>query len=204
MKVWTYVITNDSGVAPNFDPPMPTLAVCKPQIRRQARPGDLVLAFCGKSISTNPHAVRWAGIVCEVLTFTEYWNDPRFDSKKPSASPNPDNIYQPADPQYRQVPNTTHGFENIATDLRGQNVLVFNRHWHFESSAPELPNKFGLHMTVGRRGHRQFLLSKRNANHLSNWLTDQFAFGLENAGRKPVLGKSRNPQVNQRRRPPRC
>jgi hypothetical protein len=40
MYVWTYVITYDEGGAPNFEPPATTLTVCKPRIRRAARPGE--------------------------------------------------------------------------------------------------------------------------------------------------------------------
>ena len=47
MKLWRYVIRNNDGSAPNYDPPFTALAICKPRIRKGARPGDLVLAFCG-------------------------------------------------------------------------------------------------------------------------------------------------------------
>jgi hypothetical protein len=97
MKVWTYVITVDRGAAPNFEPPETTLTVCKPGIRKWAKPGDVVLAFNGKRLnSTDTDSVRWAGVVSEVISLTDYWNDPRFDMKKPGGRPGtPDNIYRP-------------------------------------------------------------------------------------------------------------
>jgi len=87
MRVHTYVIATDAGSAPNYDPPAVTLAVCKPGIRKKAKVGDLVLAFAGAVVNpTSRHSVVWAGIVSEVLTFTEYWNDRRFTSKKPDCT----------------------------------------------------------------------------------------------------------------------
>ncbi len=51
MKVWTYVITNDSGAAPNFDPPAVTLASCKPKIRRAAKPAKT--SWCSPILCTS-------------------------------------------------------------------------------------------------------------------------------------------------------
>ncbi|WP_301408840.1 hypothetical protein [Pseudomonas aeruginosa] len=96
MRIHTYVIATDAGSAPNYDPPAVTLAVCKPRIRKKAKAGDLVLAFAGSKVNPiSGHSVVWAGIVSEVLTFTEYWNDRRFVSKKPERTVVPDNFYKP-------------------------------------------------------------------------------------------------------------
>ena len=106
MKVRAYVITTDAGSAPNYDPPCTTLAVCKPRIRQTAALGDLVLAYAGSNVNPHePHTVIWAGVVSEKLTFAEYWNDQRFQTKKPDRSPTPDNFYRPVDGGLLQVPN---------------------------------------------------------------------------------------------------
>jgi hypothetical protein len=83
MIVWSYVITVDAGGAPNFLPPATTLTLCKPKIRQGARRGNLVIAFNGQSLHPEPHSVRWAGLVAEVIPLGDYWNDPRFEQKKP-------------------------------------------------------------------------------------------------------------------------
>lgn len=72
MRAWSYVITCDGGSAPNFAAPAVTLVVCKPRIRSKARVGDLVLAFNGKPLASNPHSVRWAGIVGEVALLQRF------------------------------------------------------------------------------------------------------------------------------------
>src|SRR5262249_14817590 len=98
MQVHTYVIATDAGSAPNYDPPFVTLAVCKHRIRKKAKRGDLVLAFAGRTVNpVEPHTVVWAGIVGEVMTFSQYWHDSRFAAKKPDRSAHPDNFYCPTD-----------------------------------------------------------------------------------------------------------
>src|SRR5437773_10541669 len=102
VRVHTYVIPWDAGSAPNYDPPFVTLAVCKPRIRKRAQPGELVVAFAGQDLNRHePHTVVWAGVVVEVLTFAQYWDDKRFQGKKPkrpNGSENrlADNFYKPA------------------------------------------------------------------------------------------------------------
>ena len=65
MKIYSYVMTCDDGSAPNFEAPNATLAICKPKVRLLAQPGDMVMAFTGKALSPEPHAVCWAGEVTE-------------------------------------------------------------------------------------------------------------------------------------------
>jgi Nucleotide modification associated domain 2 len=120
MHVWTYVITFDSGGAPNFEPPATTLTVCKPRIRQAAQPGDLVLAFNGARLNpAEPHSVRWAGIVSEVIPMENYWDDPRFQGKKQGAAQSlPDNIYRPTKGGFEQVKNDVHKPDALVRDCQ--------------------------------------------------------------------------------------
>jgi hypothetical protein len=173
MRVYSYVIVSDNGGAPNFDGLNATLALCKPKIRIRAQPGELVLAFTGSSLGPEPHSVRWAGIVAECLTFSDYWNDERFACKKPGAARMPDNIYRPSGSALIQVPNVKHGPESISRDLGGQYVLVFDPAWHFGPSAPLLPDRFGLRMIGSRRAHRVTEISAAEGKDLRKWLDGQ-------------------------------
>lgn len=174
MRIFTYVIATDAGSAPNYGPPCLTLAICKPMIRRTAEPGDAVLAFNGSSLGANPNGVRWAGVISEALSFTEYWRDARFAGKRPDASSRPDNIYAPDGLDFRQVPNPVHGPGSKARDLGGRFVLIFEQWWYFGNSAPVLPGDFGLWMPLrARRGHRQRDLSGADWLALRHWLDDQ-------------------------------
>lgn len=174
MRVHTYVIATDAGSAPNYDPPLVTLAVCKPRIRRKAKIGDLVLAFAGKSVNpTEPHTVIWAGVVKEKMTFFEYWENKRFDCKKPDGSDRPDNFYRPSGGGLLWVQNPTHGPEEAEHDIRGQYVLAFKPTWQFGAQGPVLPFDFGLRMVSGRRGERVTDLSEEEWCRLFAWLNEQ-------------------------------
>lgn len=176
MKVWTYVIACDKGGAPNFEPPSTTVTVCKPRIRKSAEQGDLVLAFNGKHLSpAEPRSVRWARVVSEVIPLADYWNDPRFEMKKPGRPRKPreipDNIYRPIGiGQFEQVDNETHKRTDMARDLGGLNALVFSPSWHFDHTIAVLPECFHLRMNGGRRGHRKSDIDESVWLELKAWL----------------------------------
>ena len=175
MKLWRYVIRNNDGSAPNYDPPLTTLAICKPRIRKGAQPGDLVLAFAGREIAPDSHRVVWAGIVREKLRFEEYWADARFQSKKPDASDKPDNIYEPRPEGLAQARNPIHGDANVARDCSGVFVLVMEPSWRLIPEASSLPEQFEhQRMLPGNwRGHRKDELSSADADELLAWLASR-------------------------------
>ena len=170
MRIYTYVITYDSGAAPNFDPPLTTLAICKPKIRLKAQPGDAVLAFTGKRLSPEPHGVCWAGLITEKLEFRSYWADSRFKSKRPAASVAPDNIYRPVGTNFIQVTNPVHGPKDKNRDIGGRYVLLLDPRWYFGAYGPILPAHFGLRMTTGRRAHQVTDVSSTKWKLLRKWL----------------------------------
>lgn len=173
MKAYTYVIVHDSGSAPNYDAPCATLAICKPQIRLHANIGDLVVGFSGANLGPERHGVRWAGVVSEKVSLSEYWSDQRFSGKKPNASRTPDNIYRPAGQSLVQVKNGVHDEGNSETDIEGRYVLVFGECWRFGAVAPIMPDEFGLRMIGGRRGHRVVSLTDSQWSRLRRWLNTQ-------------------------------
>jgi len=176
MDLYCYVIASDAGIAPNYEPPFTTLAICKPRIRKKAVEGDALLAFTGAHLSSEPHAIRWAGVVKKKLTFAEYWNEPKFAGKRPGATELPDNIYLPRDGGYsfEQIPNKSHGHDRKLSDLSGGYVLVLDPVWRFHGSGPILPARFGyrMHLT-GRRNHRRHELTPSAWGQLKTWLNDR-------------------------------
>lgn len=188
MRVHTYVIATDLGSAPNYDPPAVTLAVCKPRIRKKAKVGELVLAFAGAKVNpASRHSVVWAGIVSEILTFTEYWGDRRFASKRPDRTEVPDNFYKPTgNGGFAWQPNPVHGRDALTHDIGGLNVLIFDHAWRFGALGPVLPGDFGLRMVNGRRGERVADLTDPVWQSLETWLNAQSQISIEVAGvRKP-------------------
>jgi Nucleotide modification associated domain 2 len=176
MDLYCYVIATDAGSAPNYDLPFTTLAICKPRIRASAQLGDAVLTFTGSDESREPHAVRWAGVIKEKLSFADYWNDQRFAKKKPGKCEHPDNLYQPhpGGEGFVQIPNKVHGPEATRKDTGGQFVLVFDPVWRFVGGSPVLPADFGFRMlTNARRGHHKHTLDSAAWRRLRGWLNDQ-------------------------------
>lgn len=83
-RIYSYVVRYDSGFAPNPFYGYCTLATCKPAIRRAANIGDWVVGS-----GSNDRSVRRGGQmvyamkVTEVISFDEYFEEPRFEPKKP-------------------------------------------------------------------------------------------------------------------------
>ena len=82
MDVFSYVIEHDLGFAPNPFHGVCTLACCKPEIRKKAQVGDLILGMGAVKPKLSGHLCYWMW-VDEVLSFDEYWADPRFRRKRP-------------------------------------------------------------------------------------------------------------------------
>ena len=150
MNIFGYVMSDHSPAAPSFTPPFVTLALTQPDIRRLAQPGDIVVGCTRISADRRANAVRWAGRVTEKLAFAEYWDDPRFRSKRPGLTAWPDNIYRWSDDSTADLQqisgNGVRDARHIVSDLGGRFVLVFADYWDLASPYPVPPQRFGLHM----------------------------------------------------------
>ncbi|WP_442969046.1 hypothetical protein [Pseudomonas sp. PGPR40] len=130
-------------------------------------------------------AFVWAGIVSEVLTFTEYWSDRRFASKKPGRTDVPDNFYKPTgNGGFAWQSNPVHGPEAQVRDTGGLNVLVFDHAWCFGAFGPLLPEDFGLRMINIRRGERVADLTDSVWHRLGTWLNAQPQISIEVASNR--------------------
>ncbi len=85
MKLFSYVIARDYGFAPNPFFGCCTLATCKPNIRRVAEIGDWIVGT-GSAARTRKGVLVLAMCVTETMKFNEYWEDIRFQQKKPRLS----------------------------------------------------------------------------------------------------------------------
>ena len=169
MRLFAYVVTRDAGFAPNPFHGYCTLATCKPRIRASADPGDWVIGVGSKS---NNQAGRliYAMRVEEAISFDDYWNEPRFQAKKPKQSGSDesqrgDNIYRsdPKTGEWIHVPSH-HSKRNGCTDLdhvkRDTNpprALISEQFSYYGSSAIDIPDHILHHESarlVGIRGHR--------------------------------------------------
>ncbi len=82
-KTYVYKLTSDRGGAPCAPPPpantppLLTLSICKPAIRRTAAPGDRLLGLTSRSLASREgyplHAVIYAAVVSGTLDAREYY-----------------------------------------------------------------------------------------------------------------------------------
>ncbi len=92
-RLFTYLMTHDSGFAPNPFQGVLTLATCKPGIRRTKNPGDWIAGFASAALvrsskelglTIKPNGLVYLMRIGEVLPLAKYFEDPRFKEKKPS------------------------------------------------------------------------------------------------------------------------
>jgi hypothetical protein len=81
MRLCSYVVKNDKGLAPNPFWGYCTLALCTPNhMGIKAEKGDWLV---GNSSVAKGNKLIFAMQVEEILSFDQYYNDPRFKRKKP-------------------------------------------------------------------------------------------------------------------------
>ena len=98
-KIYSYIVTNDMGFAPNPYHGYCTLACCKPDLRRTAKKGDWIIGLSGKKKGFE--LIYIMTITKEPIRFVDYYHD--YKRKRPSSQfAIGDNIYKPIknNPQY--------------------------------------------------------------------------------------------------------
>jgi hypothetical protein len=175
MRLFRYVMPRDFGFAPNPFFGFCTLACCKPQIRRAAQTGDIVVGINGTPPNKRPkqHLDRIIYVmrVTEALSFNEYWDDPRFQKKKPNLHGSRmyafgDNIYRINDEgfwlqvdSHHSLPNGAPNDFNIRTDTSSNRVLISNEFVYWGGDGPlrsSLETEVWANEVFGggRRAHR--------------------------------------------------
>jgi hypothetical protein len=176
----TYILTNDTGLAPNPFWGWCTLAVCTPN-RQGARigPGDWIAGFSTKS---RGHQLLYAMKVESRIHMQEYFDDPRFAAKKPDLRGNwrercGDNFYsQNPDGFWRQHRNRFHlGPRYLAKDTRRPYVFTARKYWYFGSEAVSVPAEF--RPLIGQRGIR-VRHPKGLPERFFKWMDSEFTPGI--------------------------
>jgi hypothetical protein len=163
-RLYSYVVTHDTGFSPNPFFGYCTLACCKPSIRRSAKLGDWIVGLTPKSLGSR--VVYFMRIDYILPTFDAYWRDRRFARKKPLLRDDiptrcGDNIYEPTeDGKYRQH-GKVHSSKDIKRDLGGQRILVSETFTYFGSKAVKLPPHLSF-LVVGRAHKCRFTAEQKN------------------------------------------
>ncbi|MHB2025084.1 MAG: Nmad2 family putative nucleotide modification protein [Elusimicrobiota bacterium] len=169
MNLYSYVVARDFGFAPNPFFGVCTLATCKPMIRGGAHIGDWVVGTGSKGYDLGGRVV-FAMEVAEVLTFDDYWDDRRFQQKKPNLAGSVkqafgDNIYHrhPKTGRWTQI-DSHHSFiggrpnmANVRHDTQTPKVLIGLDFIYWGASGPNIPKRFrkdkGINVCA-HRGHK--------------------------------------------------
>ncbi len=164
MKLFSYIVTHDTGFSPNPFWGCCTLADCKPMIRRTAQVGDWIVGLSPKA--TGNRGV-FAMEVDEILDYARYFHDQRFANKVPDYTKGEviyktgDNIYRPQpNGRFQQLRSMHSDGENEnpdtkAHDLGGVNVLIGETFHYFGGSGPYLPEWLN-ELKVGRAHKNRF------------------------------------------------
>lgn len=155
--LFSYVLAVDKGFAPNVTGGYCTLACCKPVIRRVARVGDWVVGTFPKRFGSN--RIGYLMRVNEALSFDKYFNDKRFECKKPPHDPTGDNIYYKQNGKFIQLENKHHSAKEIEHDTKTDRVLIGSLFWYFGGKGPSIPSKFGSIIKEGP-GHKRIKNTK--------------------------------------------
>lgn len=158
MRLFSYIVSHDTGFAPNPFWGYCTLATCKPNIRKTAEVGDYIVGLTPKRLNNR---VVYAMRVDEVLDIASYFRDHRFKCKQPRMDAvkaiyrRGDNIYEPqGDDRFHQLKSAHFGEcgedkKLKEKDLKGKNVLISKHFTYFGQDGPELPHKLDS-LKVGR------------------------------------------------------
>jgi len=183
--LYSYCLRVDDGAAPNPFWGVCTLVICKPAIRRVARPGDWVvgLGSAASPIGDLSGQVVYAMRVSESMPLDEYDSYcqehlrakvPRWDSREFKKRVG-DCIYDFSSGAVPKVRRSVHNEHNRDVDLRGKNALLSDHFFYFGNHPRLLPERLSpiVHQTQGHK-------SRANAEY-----ADAFVAWLEGLGLKP-------------------
>jgi hypothetical protein len=166
VSVFSYVVDHDLGFAPNPFHGICTLACCKPLIRQTAHVGDYILGTGATNVKLQGHLIYWMRVE-RVLTFDEYWNDPRFRRKRPIMGGTTylrygDNIYHRDGGAEFLQEDSFHSREDGSISLgdlrrdtgRTENVLASREFAYWGRSGVALPDEL-VHFIKKGPGHKR-------------------------------------------------
>lgn len=196
MIAYSYLVDHDLGLAPNPFGKYCTLAVCKPDIRKSKKLeiGDWVVGTGSKSLEATTGKkltgkLIYAMAVEEKISLDDYWNDERFQYKKPIMNGTlvtmfGDNFYHKdqegnwiqEDSAHCKLDGTCNP-DHFKKDVRGENVLISQHFFfYFGNNAPLLPKQL-LKVCHSTQGQKR--LTNEISAELINWIHNNFQTGIQ-------------------------
>lgn len=158
MKLYSYIVKYDRGLAPNPFHGYCTLAVCTPNhMGIKPEKGDWIAGFSSKS---EGNKLVYAMQVSETMHFKDYFYDARFQNKKPQMDGNwkercGDNFYEfKSEGKPVQHLNPFHeGVEYCQKDTKHPYVFIAEHFYYFGEEAVSIPVDFQV-LVYRYRGYK--------------------------------------------------
>lgn len=179
MRLFSYVVRWDHGFAPNPFYGVCSVATCKPDIRKVACVGDYVLGT-GSARRKLAGTVTFIMQVDEIITFDQYWNDPRFIRRRPVMNGSlqqrfGDNIYHQQNGKWIQA-DSRHSWtgsqpnaDNLKRDTgKTDRVLLGHNFIYWGGEGPKIPGHFE-NFVQHAPGHRAFF-SEKDIHRFLKWI----------------------------------
>ncbi|MBN8861055.1 MAG: hypothetical protein J0H29_21870 [Sphingobacteriales bacterium] len=187
MKLYSYIIAFDTGLAPNPFWDELTLNVCKPKIRQSASIDDWIIGTGSKNVKTkNGSAKDYSGKLVFAMKVTKKMTMQNYDQyckenkKKKIAFIDRkdwkrivgDSIY---DFSYGDIPRlrkVLHKEKDKPRDLSGKYTLLSTNFYYFGENAIPIPKEFDS-IIKKEQGHL-LIRDSETIENFENWLTKKY------------------------------
>lgn len=181
MHLCSYVVAKDRGLAPNPFWGYCTLAVCTlNHMGIHAKNGDW---FIGTTTTARGSKLVYTMQISEVLHFDRYYNDSRFEKKKPVVRGTwrqrcGDNMYYSDETgEWKQHRSLYHSDRStIEKDLRHPYVFIATHFYYFGEKAVEIPPEY--RDLIWRRQGCKCSHAPETVEGFLNWLRTSFSPGI--------------------------
>jgi hypothetical protein len=192
MAYFSYKIEHDFGLAPNPFGSYCTLAVCKPSIRanKNLAIGDWIIGTGSVKLKRLHHLI-FAMKVEEKITLDQYWNDIRFQYKKPVINGSlvqmyGDNFYHKKpgsktawiqENSAHSLPDGTTNREHLSVDTGGTYALISTSFYYLGDNSVLIPEKFREVCCEGR-DMKGPSIPIDIADRFVQWIAKRYEFGV--------------------------
>ena len=189
MKLCSYVITVDTGLAPNPFHGFCTNALCTPShMNARLHPGAWLI---GNSSKADGNRLVYAMRIAEVLDMDVYFRDPRFQAKKPNLLGAPeeqcgDNFYYREGGEWKRLPSRFHNepeafVKDVGKNRAGRPVFVAEIFYYFGDKRVPIPDEF-----------RAVIRRVQGIQYTEGQLAEDFVSWLELNYEPGVIGRPQN------------
>lgn len=189
MHLFSYRVEHDFGLAPNPFGGTISFAVCRGDIRSNKfmQIGDWLVGTGSVSMK-NEGRLIYAMKVEEIISFDEYWNDPRFQYKKPYLKGTlvqmyGDNFYHTVDermvqePSAHSNPDLEQRIKLYNKDVKGKRVLLSKTFYYFGDNCPLIPTELQTICSSGR-AYKYKKITEEQIKSFLSWLESNYTVGI--------------------------